>query len=140
MADLVIVDDDPEHLDLLAELMVGEGHAVRYGYNGEDGLRLVLERRPDLVLLDVEMPVLGGPGMAYRMFVHDLGLEDVPVVLMSGVMDLAAVARGVGTPYFLAKPYRYGQLLAMIERALEERIAPRPPADGPVPEGGTPAS
>ena len=126
MADLVIIDDDPDNLDVLAELMASAGHHVRAGYNGEVGLRLLHERRPDLVHLDVEMPILDGPGMASAMFVHNLGMEQIPVILISGVVSLRDVAARVGTPYFLSKPYRFNQIMAIVDRALAERVAPRP--------------
>ena len=74
--------------------------------------------------MDVEMPILDGPGMAYAMFVHDMGLENVPVVILSGVPNLKEVASRVGTPYFLGKPYRLEQIVALVQRALAERIAP----------------
>lgn len=127
MANVLIVDDDADAADALAEIMRGEGHEVRVGFDGAEGLRLIEERRPDLVLLDVEMPVLDGPGMAYQMFVHNCGMENIPVVLVSGVAELAIVAARVGTPYFLGKPFRYERLLEMVERALRERTPPRAP-------------
>ncbi len=132
MADVLIIDDDIDSADVLAEMMRAEGHDVRIGYNGREGFRLARERTPQVALLDVEMPLLDGPGMAYQMLVHDMGLELVPVVLLSGVPNLREVAAQVGTPYFLAKPYRYHQLLALVARALSERIAPHPaPPPGP---------
>jgi DNA-binding NtrC family response regulator len=121
VANLLIIDDDPEGAGALADVMVD-------GYNGEEGLRLVYERVPDLALLDVEMPVLNGPGMAYQLLIHDMGLELIPVVLLSGVTNLGEVAEQVGTPYFLGKPYRYEQIVALIGRALAERTPPRPTA------------
>jgi DNA-binding NtrC family response regulator len=127
MADILIIDDDIDSADALSMIMESRGHQVRVGYNGEDGMRLVDERHPDLVLLDVEMPVLDGPGMALQMFIHNMGLELIPVVLLSGIPDLARVAREVGTPYFLGKPYRIVDLVAVAGRALADRIAPRPP-------------
>lgn len=127
MADVMIIDDDIDCAQVLGEIVRGEGHDVRIGYNGEEGLRLAHERLPDLAVLDVEMPVLSGPGMAYEMFVRDRGLETVPLVLMSGVVDLAAIAAQVGTPYFLAKPYRYRPVVELIRRALVERVAPHRP-------------
>lgn len=126
MADLVIIDDDPDNLESLSELMLAAGHNVRIGHNGQVGLHLVEERLPDLALLDVEMPLLDGPGMAYRMFVRDMGLELIPVILISGIVDLKEVAAQVGTPYFLGKPYRYAQLMALVNRALHERQPPHP--------------
>ena len=77
-----------------------EGHEVRVGYNGEDGLRLARERLPDMALLDVEMPLLDGPGMAHQMFIHDMGMELVPVVLLSGAVNLREVAAAVGNTVF----------------------------------------
>ncbi|MDB4958615.1 MAG: Two-component response regulator [Myxococcales bacterium] len=127
MADVLIIDDDIDIADVLSEMMRAEGHEVRIAYNGEEGLRLARERLPDVALLDVEMPVLGGPAMAYQMYVRDHGLETVPVVLLSGVINLEQVAKQVGTPYFLAKPYRHGPVVALVRRALAERIAPLPP-------------
>jgi DNA-binding NtrC family response regulator len=126
VADVLVIDDDIDSADVLAEIMTMSGHDVRIGYNGQDGLRLAAERHPALALLDVEMPILDGPGMAYEMFLHDMGMELVPVILLSGVPELDRIADEVGTPYFLGKPYRYEQLIAMVKRALTERISPKP--------------
>jgi DNA-binding NtrC family response regulator len=130
VADVLFIDDDIDSADVLSEIMRGEGHAVRIGYNGQDGMRLARERTPELALLDVEMPHLDGPGMADEMLLHNMGLELVPVVLLSGVPNLREVAARVGTPYFLGKPYRYDQVVKLVARALSERIAPSPPARG----------
>jgi len=131
MADVLIIDDDLDSADALAELLRAEGHDVRVGYNGQDGLRLAWDRIPQIALLDVEMPLLDGPGMAYEMLLRDMGLEKVPVVFLSGVFNLTEVAAQVGTPYFLGKPYRYEQVVALVKRALSERVAPRPPEHPP---------
>lgn len=132
MADVLIIDDDLDAAEILAEVMRAEGHDVRVGYDGQEGLRLLRERIPELVLLDVEMPVLDGPGMAYEMFLRDAGLDDVPIVFLSGVPNLADVAAAAGTPYFASKPYRYEPIMALVARALRERVAPRPtPRAGP---------
>lgn len=126
MADILVVDDDMDVGDLLADMMRDEGHQVRVARNGREGFTIIRERRPDLVLLDVEMPMLTGPEMAYAMFLHDAGLEEIPVVLVSGVLDLPRVAASVGTPYFLAKPYGFDKLLTIVGKALAERIPPKP--------------
>jgi DNA-binding NtrC family response regulator len=105
--------------------MQSEGHSVRVGYNGAEGMELVHQRTPDLVLLDVEMPILSGPAMALQMLIHNMGLEKVPVILLSGAPGLARVASEVGTIYFLAKPYRLREIVGLVNRALVERAAPR---------------
>jgi len=126
MAEVLVVDDDMDIGDLLALLLRDLGHGVRVARNGEEGLSLCYAQKPDLVLLDVEMPVLTGPQMALRIFLHDMGYEEVPIVLLSGVVDLKQIAAMVGTPYFLAKPYDLESLLPVIDRALAERVPPVP--------------
>jgi FixJ family two-component response regulator len=126
MADLVVVDDDVDVADSLAEILRDEGHVVRIGHDGSEGLALLAEHFPGVVLLDVEMPVLTGPEMAMRMLIRDCGLEAIPIVLLSGVKDLTAVAARVGTPYFLSKPFAVDAMLRVLGRALVERVAPLP--------------
>jgi len=128
VADVLIIDDDIDSAEVLAYIMRAAGHDVRIGYDGHEGLALAKERTPDLALLDVEMPLLGGPDMAYEMLVHDMGLEHVPVVFLSGIPNLQDVAAAVGTPYYLTKPYRHAAIMAIVARALAERIAPHHPA------------
>jgi DNA-binding response OmpR family regulator len=130
--DLLIVDDDSELTEILAEVLRKEGHTVRVARNGRDGLHKLHERLPDLVLLDVEMPVLNGPEMAYRMFIHDVGAERVPILLLSGIADFDLIVAEVGTPYFLAKPYHLNQVLALVIRALDERRHPTPERAAPM--------
>jgi CheY-like chemotaxis protein len=126
MANLLVVDDDLDMAECCADVLRAEGHSVRIARNGTEGLALVATEFPDLILLDVEMPVLNGPAMAYRMFLNDVGQEQIPILLSSGVLDLRSVAEQVGTPYFLGKPFSVEQLLAVVTRALVERTAPRP--------------
>jgi DNA-binding NtrC family response regulator len=129
VADLLVVDDDVDVGDMLADILRDEGHTVRVARDGLQGLERIDERLPEAVLLDVEMPMLTGPEMAMRMFIHDCGQETIPLILQSGVKDIIALATRVNTPYFLSKPYTVEEMLTLVRRALEERIPPRPSAD-----------
>jgi DNA-binding NtrC family response regulator len=126
MANLLVVDDDRDIGDTLADVLSALGHQVRVGRHGREGLDLVQERVPDLVLLDVEMPVLTGPDMAWLLFLRNCGDEKIPIVLTSGVVGLDRVAEVVGTPYFLSKPYEVPAVVDLVERALQQRIPPNP--------------
>jgi DNA-binding NtrC family response regulator len=137
MAQLLLVDDDQDVTAVLT-LILQEQHTIRIAHNGEAGLRLLNECSPDLILLDVEMPVLDGPSMAYRVFLHDAGRELIPIVLISGVASLERVAERIGTPYYLLKPIDVEPLLELVERALAERRPPRP-ADAVPSADGAPA-
>jgi CheY-like chemotaxis protein len=129
MAHLLVVEDNPDLAEPLAAFLANLGHRVEVARDGQEGLAcLDAGEFPDLVLLDVEMPVLDGPGMAYRMLLLDVGREKIPVILLSAIVDLRCVAANVGTPYFLGKPYRIETLLEVVNRALIERRAPIPPA------------
>ncbi len=127
MANVLIVDDDSDIVELSTELLQSAGHRIQTGYNGEQGLKSMdAGPLPDCVLLDVDMPVLSGPEMAHRMLVHDAGEERIPILLVSGRNDLPDVAARMGTPYFLRKAGPdYGEvLLKILDRALRERRAP----------------
>lgn len=123
-ADLLIVDDDDDVSEPLKLLLEMEGYRVRVARDGLEGLRAVEERFPDLVLLDVEMPVLDGPQMACELLVRNCGRELIPIVLFSGVNDLQDIAAKVGTTYFATKPYRIDALLSLIRKVLVERKPP----------------
>lgn len=127
MAEILIVDDERDLAEMLADMLVEHGHLVRIASNGDEGLRALALRHPDVVLLDVEMPLLDGPGMAYQMLVRDCGLEAIPLVLLSGVVGLPAVAARIGTPYFLAKPFAPRDVISLCEQAIREKRAPSPP-------------
>lgn len=125
MARILLVDDDNDVVELFADFLRGEGHDVRTASTGEEGLvALRAAPLPDVLVLDVEMPVLGGPGMVHQMLLHDVGEENVPILLMSGREDLPEIARKMGTRYFLTKPADIGPFLEMLGRALRERSGP----------------
>lgn len=125
MGKLLLVEDDADVAGALAEVLREAGHAVRVAPDGMQGLRWAAEDPPELILLDVEMPALDGPSMLRRMAVDDRGLEQIPVALVSGAHRVDRIASELGTPYFLVKPFRLQEALALIRRALAERRAPR---------------
>jgi DNA-binding NtrC family response regulator len=124
MADILVVDDDPDTAEALSDLLIIEGHQLRVAHDGVEGLACLDARLPNLVLLDVEMPRLNGPEMAFEMFLLNAGREKIPVVLLSGKLDLREVAAAIGTRYFLGKPYSFDVVLSVIARALDERAPP----------------
>jgi DNA-binding response OmpR family regulator len=126
MANLLIVDDDKDVAEPLKIFLEMEGHDVRYEADGFEAIKIISKNYPDLILLDVEMPLLTGPQMAYQLLILDCGKEEIPILLISGITDLTEVAKHVGTPYFLSKPYSLIELEVMLKKALLERIPPSP--------------
>lgn len=125
MANVLIVDDDFDIAEALGELLRARGYGVIAARSGEEALRsLRTPPLPDAVILDVEMPLLDGPGVAHRMLLHDAGQEKIPIVLVSGHAELLQIATRMGTPYFLRKPCGIADILGVLQRALAERVAP----------------
>ena len=125
MLDILLVDDDEDSSALLGELLRMRGYRLRVAKEGEQALRLIDSRFPQIVITDVEMPVLDGPAMVYRLFVEDLGRENIPIILVSGHPNLPRIADVIGTPYFLQKPFDLDRLTSLIDRASREAIPPR---------------
>ena len=126
MASLLVVDDDGDLADVFADFLGALGHEVRIARNGQEGLVMLHERLPHLVVLDIEMPVMSGSEMALRVLLQDAGMETVPILLSSGMPDLEHIAETIGTPYYINKPWQPDDLAALIARALAERQPPRP--------------
>ena len=125
VAHLLLVDDDNDIVEAIGELLRDEGHEVHSASTGEEGLAVLrASPLPDALVLDVDMPVLGGPGMAHKMLLHDAGEEKIPIILMSARDDLPEIAREMGTSYVLKKPPTLNAFLALLDRALLERHAP----------------
>jgi DNA-binding NtrC family response regulator len=125
MANLLVVDDDADLCDACAEVLRAHGHTVRIADDGQPALARVSELMPDLIVSDIEMPVLTGPNMSYRLFLDDVGREAIPILLISGFGGIREVADEVGTPFFLAKPFTANQLVGSVARALAEGTPPR---------------
>ena len=118
---VLIVEDDPETREMLATLLANEGfHAVA----AEDGLeamhllRIVRHGRPDapcLVLLDLNMPRLGG-GEFRRAQLSDPVVGSVPIAIMSGAVDAEAWAQQLGAVATVTKPIDIDVLLGVVRR------------------------
>ena len=100
--------------DLESAILRMAKHAVREVPNGREGLDRAVERAPEAAVVDVEMPVLNGPEIAYVLILRDAGDEKVPIILVSGAFGLPKLAQIVGTA------------MRMLDRVVQERIPPRP--------------
>ncbi len=120
MTSLVLVaDDDPFNLRLLQELCEGAGYRVVTAADGGDVLDVVARERPDLILLDVAMPVLDGFEVL-RILKSDADLVDIPVVLVTAAGDEESRSRGIelGAEDYVTKPYRVFEIQQRVRNAL----------------------
>ncbi|HXY32442.1 MAG TPA: sigma-54 dependent transcriptional regulator [Gemmatimonadaceae bacterium] len=125
MAEILIVDDEPNLRRMVGALLAAEGFTVREATAGASAVGAVAEREPDAVLLDLMMP---GPldGIATLTKLRELH-PDLPVVMMSGRAGLADAVRAtkLGAFHFLEKPLTPESVLLTLRSALELRQAKR---------------
>ena len=122
MAEILVVDDERVLRDGIKAILSGEGHAVRTARDGDEALRRIAEKRPDLVLLDVMMPKMNGFRCCEKIRETD-GL--LPVVFLTAKDAEADQVRGIGlgADDFVSKGASDAVLLARINRALERAKA-----------------
>jgi CheY-like chemotaxis protein len=120
MARILIGNDEPSLLQLLAEILEGAGHTVQIVADGSEAVQLVKQWRPDVVVLDLVMPKIDGAG-AIKALRADPATADIPVLMISGSAHAAAVASQVGAMAFLAKPFTPAELVARVEEVLPKQ-------------------
>ena len=118
-APVLVVDDDPDIRDIVAQVLDLEGYAVATAVDGADALRVLDQVHPGLVLLDMRMPVLDGWGFARE--VRARGLE-LCIVVMTAAQDAGRWAREINADAFVAKPFDLNDLLDTVGR-LSQRSA-----------------
>lgn len=116
---VLTIDDDPDMRIGVKVALEVEGYAVTTASSGAEGIDRASEFLPDIIVLDVEMPGMGGPETLRRLR-SDPGLEEIPVVFLTGKVDLDAmeetfeeIAQG-----YLLKPFSVIQLLNKLEEVL----------------------
>jgi CheY-like chemotaxis protein len=120
MTTVLVVDDEPLIAMALEAALEDAGYRVATAANGRQGLeRLAEAPRPDLVLLDMMMPVMNGPAMLAAM-AADPDLRGIPVVVLSSLPEEAIRARADGFAAILLKPCTAEQVLDAISRVLGE--------------------
>jgi circadian clock protein KaiC len=114
---ILIVDDEFGLAELLAEVLAEQGYTTAIAINGELGLSMLRERKPDLLLLDLMMPVMDGPEML-RQMLADPQLSGIPVVVMTALPE--AVPDEMSGKYadLLQKPFMPERLFEVVRAGL----------------------
>ena len=121
MARVLLIDDDQSNLDFMRQVMRIDGHELAWAADGEQGLALVRQFHPQLIICDVVMPHLGGYAVLETVRA-DPQFAGVPVLLFSAAMSEDARTIGLrrGATEVLAKPFDLEQLRAAIGRCLAQ--------------------
>jgi two-component system nitrogen regulation response regulator GlnG len=119
-AEILIVDDEEMMCLVLSGVFEDAGYRVRTANNGDQALKQLGERLPDVMLLDIIMPGLGGMDVLRRVKSLD---GDIPVVLMTAMAGVSGAVDAMRTGAFdyVSKPFENHHLLEVVERALRQR-------------------
>ena len=115
---ILVVEDEPQVRAMLAALLSRAGHTVGQATDGQEAIERVERERWDLIISDMTMPRLDGPGMLDLLRARG---DTTPVILVTGRVDSEGLARARASDAYavLAKPFEAARLLAMVAAALE---------------------
>lgn len=111
---VLVVEDDPSVRGLLHTLLTGEGYEVATASDGLAGLVKASSQKPDLMLLDLMMPDLGGIRVLEELR-EDPNMSDIPVIVVTGKLEAVPPLRGLlGEDNVFVKPFGVTELLERI--------------------------
>lgn len=130
-ARIVTIDDEPSIRSLIRHALRKERYDIFEASNGEDGLKLVREKAPDLILLDVVMPEMNGLDTLIALR-QDAELSHIPVLLLTGVKDSEKLTTALNNPRtdFLAKPFLLEMLQQKVHTILNSQCSNSPRSEG----------
>ncbi len=117
---VLVIDDDPDILHLVREILRGTGMTVLAATNGQEALRLPEDVRPQLILLDKLMPVMDGATFAVE---YSRRPDPAPIVALCAARDAADWAAGIGAVGYVTKPFDVDHLVATVAQHLEREPA-----------------
>jgi DNA-binding response OmpR family regulator len=127
---ILVVDDDYELSDGIRAVLENLGHKVMQARDGQQGKQLVYQQRPDLVILDMMMPRMGG----YPVLEHFKGKADAPPIIMITANEGSrhkAYAEFLGVVDYIRKPFAMERLLEAVEKGLaSETVAKKAASKG----------
>ena len=114
-ADILIVDDVEDNLEILGDLLEFDGYNVRKAQSGEEALEQVQASHPDLVLMDILMPGMDGFEVCTRLKAAE-STKSIPVIFVSSMTDIDSKVNGfkVGAVDYVNKPFHHAEILVRV--------------------------
>lgn len=114
---VLVADDEPLSADMIALMLAFRGFEVMCAHDGAEALRQALEWKPDVILMDVQMPELEGPEVTRALRAH-ADMCERPVILISSHDEGEVAWRDAGANVFMQKPIDIVKLPELVERIL----------------------
>ncbi len=122
MAKILVIEDNPANMKLACLLLRNVGHEVRCAVDAETGLTMARDDRPDLILMDIQLPGMDGLA-ATALLKQDPATAAIPVIALTAMAMKADQEKSqvAGCDAYIAKPLRYLALYAAIDAVLAAR-------------------
>jgi two-component system, cell cycle response regulator DivK len=117
---ILVADDDPDILSIVSMSLEATGYTVHKATNGREAIDLARQHHPDLVLMDMMMPIVSGYE-AVKEIKGDASLRDITIVGLSAKAMATDMARAtdVGIDGYITKPFRIAQVLSVVQEYLQ---------------------
>lgn len=127
---ILIVDDDPFLLQLIEKSLTSHGYKAIVASDGAEGLQLLNQTKPHLVILDIMMPNLNGWEFCDRI----RQVSTIPIIMLTALGSHADIIRGLqaGADDYLVKPFLQDELLARVSAVLRRATMPPPSSTAPL--------
>ncbi len=124
MTTILIVEDNEKNMKLARDILQAKGYATLEAVNGLDGVRQALEHKPDLVLMDIQLPDINGIE-AFRRIRANVDTASIPIVAFTASVMSSDRNRIIdaGFDAFIGKPINLKEFLATVQRVIAERAA-----------------
>ena len=115
--DILVVDDEANIVDLIAEVLIEEGYGVRRAHDGASALALIATNLPALILLDMTMPDMIGTTLIQR--IRQVQISHIPVIIMTAGTYSTDILMAQGAADYLPKPFELDALLDCVARYMQ---------------------
>jgi CheY-like chemotaxis protein len=113
---IIVADDDPDILSIVSMSLETQGYAVHKATNGREAVDLAIEHHPDLILMDMMMPVMSGYEAVVELKANE-DTREIPVVGLSAKAMATDMERATeaGIDGYITKPFRIAQVLSVVQ-------------------------
>jgi signal transduction histidine kinase len=117
---ILIVDDIPQNLQLLGNVLRHKGFEVAVATSGKQALKVITNARPSLILLDIKMPEMDGYEVC-EIVKNDPETQTIPIIFLTGKIESEDIVKGfsLGAADYVTKPFNTSELLARVETHME---------------------
>src|SRR5215475_5349200 len=122
MAYILLVEDNQANADMTIRILESAGHTVKHALRGFDGARMARSERPDIILMDLDLPDINGQQVALVLIKQLGGTSAPPIIAVtakSGAFEMKIASR-LGFSGFVSKPFRPEELLEVIQKLLQK--------------------